>query len=204
MVLSNEVSAYGRSFHSMQATSQALHPMQVVVSISLQTCSSLWVPSPGTGPACPEMRWIRSVAWLMAAPLDLFQLHQEALELRGERIGVHHRWAEQVGRVARRTIGADAHVTPVNGDTDLVDLLAVNQHGFDALGHIRTGHIGTARAADADAFASAQPQRICQLGRDFNEWFRNQLDVHRVVLGPVMVVLGEPVSRADDVEFLRI
>src|SRR5206468_1244610 len=47
-VLSKTVSPNGRSFHSMQATSQALQPMQVVVSMSLQTVYSRWVPSPGT------------------------------------------------------------------------------------------------------------------------------------------------------------
>jgi hypothetical protein len=35
----------------MQATSQALQPMHVVVSMSLQTWNSRWVPSPGTAPA---------------------------------------------------------------------------------------------------------------------------------------------------------
>jgi len=49
----------------MQATSQALQPMQVVVSISLQTVSSRCVPSPGTLPAWPEIFWMRSVAWLI-------------------------------------------------------------------------------------------------------------------------------------------
>jgi hypothetical protein len=39
----------------MQATSQALQPMQVVVSMSLQTMGSRWVPSPGILPACPEI-----------------------------------------------------------------------------------------------------------------------------------------------------
>ena len=39
----------------MQATSQALQPMQVVVSMSLQTVYSRWVSSPGTLPACPEI-----------------------------------------------------------------------------------------------------------------------------------------------------
>ena len=45
----------GMSFHSTQATSQALQPMQVVVSISLQSFSWRCVPSPGTGPGWPEI-----------------------------------------------------------------------------------------------------------------------------------------------------
>src|SRR5207249_8944234 len=54
-VLSKTVSPNGRSFHSMQATSQALQPMQVVVSMSLHTVYSRCVSSPGTLPAWPEI-----------------------------------------------------------------------------------------------------------------------------------------------------
>src|SRR5260370_39860576 len=52
-------------FHSRQATSHALQPMQVVVSMSLQTCSARFTPSPGTGPGWPEILTISSVAWLI-------------------------------------------------------------------------------------------------------------------------------------------
>ena len=54
-VLSKVVCVNGMSFHSTQATSQALQPMQVVVSISLQTVNPRWVSSPGTVPAWPEI-----------------------------------------------------------------------------------------------------------------------------------------------------
>src|SRR5262245_66347401 len=43
-----------RSFHSWHATSQALHPMQVVVSMSLATCGACRTPVGGAGLA--EMR----------------------------------------------------------------------------------------------------------------------------------------------------
>src|SRR5260370_42251454 len=62
-------------FHSRQATSQALPPMQVVVSLSLQTCSARFTPSPGTGPACPEILTISSVAWLIYILYALFSLY---------------------------------------------------------------------------------------------------------------------------------
>jgi hypothetical protein len=42
----------GMLFHSTHATSQALQPMHVVVSINLQTASSRCVSRPGTLPGC--------------------------------------------------------------------------------------------------------------------------------------------------------
>ncbi len=47
--------AKGMSFHSTQATSQALQPMQVVVSTSLQTSRSRCMPWPGEGLVWPEI-----------------------------------------------------------------------------------------------------------------------------------------------------
>src|SRR5208282_4711623 len=95
-VLSKTVAPKGRSFHSMQATSQALQPMQVVVSISLQTVSWRWVSSPGTVPACAEIFWMRSAAWLMAALLRFLYFDQEALKFRGMRVGINDRRRQHV------------------------------------------------------------------------------------------------------------
>src|SRR6476661_79196 len=60
-VLSKVVCWNGMSFHSTHATSHALHPMQVVTSMYLQTSSSRCTPRPGTVPECPEMLLICSV-----------------------------------------------------------------------------------------------------------------------------------------------
>ena len=49
------------SFHSTQATSHALQPIQIVVSISLQTSGSRCTSKPGEGPECPEICLICSV-----------------------------------------------------------------------------------------------------------------------------------------------
>src|SRR5208282_492050 len=53
--MSNVVGENGKSFHSAQATSHALQPMQVVVSTSLQTSRSRCMPRPGEGPEWPEI-----------------------------------------------------------------------------------------------------------------------------------------------------
>src|SRR5208337_4775313 len=53
--LSKVVGVNGMSFHSTQATSQALQPMQVVVSTSLQTSRSRCMPKPGEGLVWPEI-----------------------------------------------------------------------------------------------------------------------------------------------------
>src|SRR3981081_4277619 len=60
-VLAKVVCWNGMSFHSTQATSHALQPMQVVTSMYLQTSSSRWTPSPGVGTIWPELSLICSV-----------------------------------------------------------------------------------------------------------------------------------------------
>jgi hypothetical protein len=52
----------------MQATSQALQPMQVVVSISLATSRSRLRPTAGVGPGWAEILTTSRLAWLMASP----------------------------------------------------------------------------------------------------------------------------------------
>src|ERR1700687_1130855 len=115
------------AFHSTHATSHALQPMHVVVSTSLQTVSSRCVPAPGIVPGCPEILCMRSVAWLMSAPLCLFHFHQKTLELRRVRVRIHDRRRKQVHQRLRRLsfILGDAPVAPVNGNPYLIGLFAV-------------------------------------------------------------------------------
>ena len=54
------------SFHSTQATSQALQPMHVVTSMYLQTSSCRCTPAPGVLPEWPEICLIWSVPLGMA------------------------------------------------------------------------------------------------------------------------------------------
>src|SRR3954466_11107348 len=134
------------SFHSTHATSHALQPMHVVTSMYLQTSSSRCTPRPGTGPGCAEINLICSVPVGMDyafftgptdGPLDFFKLHHESLELGCVRVGVHHRRRQQVDAVPCRSarVFRDAAIPPMNGDANLIRLLAVNHHRFDAPRH---------------------------------------------------------------------
>src|SRR5215475_14877152 len=90
-----------RSFHSWHATSQALQPMQVVVSISLTTCGASRTPVAGEGLAeillismlLGMIFYLRNCSGLPAAVVtyllssNLLQLHQKGLVFRGRRIG---------------------------------------------------------------------------------------------------------------------
>ena len=44
----------------------------------------------------------------------------------------------------------------------------------------------------------ADPQVLCQLLGNLHEWLRHKLHVHRIVLRPVVIVLGHSVRRADN------
>src|SRR5271165_2342833 len=121
----------GMSFHSTQATSHALQPMQVVVSMSLQSSSSRCMPSPATGPGWAEICWICSVLRSPISRLLRFlKLHEEALEFRCVSIGIGHRRGESIGRHLRCPVQilGNPLEAPVNGKTDLVELFAVNHH----------------------------------------------------------------------------
>src|SRR5262245_21456072 len=77
-----------RSFHSWQATSQALQPMQVVVSISVTTCGASRTPVAGEGLA--EILLISMLLGMILYLLssNLLQLHQKGLVFRGRRVGI--------------------------------------------------------------------------------------------------------------------
>src|ERR1700730_4064397 len=135
----------------MQATSQALQPMQVVVSMSLHTVYSRWVSSPGMLPAWAEIFWMRSVACLMTRSLFL-NLHEETLELGCVGVGVDDRGGESVGERFRcfAFVLGDTSIAPMEGDSDLVSLLAVDLHRLDALGYHGFGDVVAARTWDFD------------------------------------------------------
>src|SRR5229473_1646794 len=90
------------SFHSTHATSQALQPMQVVVSTSLQTSRSRCMPWPAEDPEWPEIisacSALRSAIFhprlLVERPslhgLSFFDLHQKAFELGRKCIWINH------------------------------------------------------------------------------------------------------------------
>src|SRR5947199_7517657 len=132
----------------MQATSQALQPMQVVVSISLATSNSRLRPTPGTGPGWAEIRRISRLAWLVAVISGLLDFHQEALELGRVGVGIENGGRQPVDQGFRvpLLVLLDAAEALMDRDADLVDLLAVDHHRLDALGDERLGDVEAPRA----------------------------------------------------------
>src|SRR5712692_2399352 len=88
----------GRSFHSWQATSQALQPIHVLVSIILQTSGAVRIPAEAVEVAETLLR--SSVLPAIGHPLHLLQLHEEALVFRSERVGVYDSRSHQIGHRA--------------------------------------------------------------------------------------------------------
>src|SRR5216684_1222505 len=187
-VLLKTVSPKGRSFHSIHATSQALHPMHVVVSMSLQAVNPRWASSPGTLPACPDIFWMRSVAWLIEF-LRFLQLHEKALEFRCVSVGIKYRRRQQIHqrpRVLAFVLG-DAPITLMNGNADLVDLLSVDHHRLEPLRDHRFCDVLPADAGDFHFFAARESHFLRHLRGYLDKWLRHQLHVHRIVLRPVVV-----------------
>ena len=90
----------------------------------------------------------------------------------------------------------------MNRQTDLEHFLAVDLHRTNAPGNHSFRDVMAARAGDLDLLASADAHSVGQFCRHLDKRFRNELDVHWIVFRPVVIVLGEPVGRADDIESL--
>src|SRR5262249_6356357 len=159
----------------------------------------------GVPPRWPEIALISKFPLLMAYLLCLLDVHQKTLELWRVSVRVDHRGRKQVGRCALvfRTPIVNAAIAPVDGNADLEGFLAGNHHLLDAFGHHRLAVISTSGAADLDLVASLDSLLRRQLLRYFHKRLRNQLHVHGVVLGPVVVMLGYAVSGAGVREFIR-
>src|ERR1051326_8752848 len=108
--------------------------MHVVVSISLATRSPRCVPAPGTVPACPEMACTLKVDLLIGGASYLLHLHQKPLELRCERVRINRRRRQHIRRSQRGLafILGDSAIAPVNRNADLLGLLPVDAHRYDA------------------------------------------------------------------------
>src|SRR6266436_356772 len=199
-VLSKVVSANVYPFHSRQATSHALQPMQVVVSTSLQTCSARSTPAPGTVPAWPEIFTIWSDAWFI--PLCLFDLHKKALELRRECVWIYHSWAKSIGNGSRvpRFVFLNTAIALMNRYTDLEDSLAIDHHGLDAFRNECLRDVEASRARQLHRLAAFDAKFVSQLNRNLDEGFGNEFDIHWIILCPIVIVFGQPVRCADHVE----
>src|SRR5277367_3681037 len=108
--------------------------MHVVVSTSLQTWNSRLTSTPGAAPTCPEILIISVEAWLIVRSLCLLDFHEEAFGFGSMRVGIGNSGRQQIGR--RPGISSFVFVNPaealMDGQTNLVDLFAVNHHGLQA------------------------------------------------------------------------
>src|ERR1700674_259014 len=102
---------------------------------------------------------MRSVAWLMSALLRFLDLHQKALEFRCIRVWIKDRRRKEIRQRPRvlAFVLDDSPVALMDGETDLVDLFAVDHHRLDAFGDHRLRDILTADAGDFYFFAAVQP-----------------------------------------------
>src|SRR5919106_632226 len=132
------VSSVSRSFHSLHATSHALHPMQRSMSTNLETSTPLMVWSRRmlvSEEGVADLRLIVRPSVAMATPLGLLDVDQESLELRRGGGGVPYVGRQEVGHLSRLALAVARRVVPVHGDADLVDDLVAQPERTHALRH---------------------------------------------------------------------
>ena len=88
----------------------------------------------------------------------------------------------------------------MNRHTDLIGLFAVDHHRLDSFGDHRFRDVDATRAGHFYFLTTGDSHFVRELCRHFDEWLRHKLNIHRIVLGPIVIVLGETVSSADNVE----
>src|SRR5216683_6841459 len=144
------------------------------------------------------------VTHLMPSFLCLLDLHQKTFELRRVSVWIDRRGRKLINRIKRGLafVLLDAAIAPVNGNADLIGLLAVDHHRLDALSDHSLGDILAASTADLDFLAATNSHLVGELRRNFDERLRHKLHVHGIVLSPVVIMLGETIRRADDIETL--
>src|SRR5580704_6827603 len=191
-----------RSFHSMQATWQALQPMHLVVSMSLAT-----PPPAGAWRICgervvvAERRTIsRDCNAMAVGPLRFLDLDEERLELRRLRVAIAHDGREGVGEEAGFCQSLEA---PVNGDADVVQRLALDLQRLQALGHYCNGPDVAAIRAHLHRVPARDAQLLAEHFAELHELFGLDDGVQAYVLGPVVEVFGETVSGRRVREFRR-
>src|SRR5437879_1405489 len=103
-------------------------------------------------------------------PLSLLSLDEKAFELGRIRVGVNHGRREHVNGVQGRLplVFCNPAVTPVNGNPDLIRLLAVNHHGLDTARDHSLGNVLAAGAAHFDFVTPAHPEIARQFNGNFD------------------------------------
>src|SRR6266481_5086330 len=105
---------------------------------------------------------MRSVSWLISAPLRFLDLHQKALEFRCIRVRIIDRRRKKIRqrpRVLTFVLG-DSPEALVDLEADLVDPFAIDHHWLDALGDHRLRDILAADARDFYFFTAVDPQVV--------------------------------------------
>src|SRR5262249_14948864 len=147
-----------------QATSQALQPMQVVVSMYFETVGMLRRPErlPRTE---AEERRISRFCTLMAASSNLLDFDLERLVLGRPDVWFEHRGSQEVGE------WPDAHPreAPVDGEADLPDVFSVHVQRSEAPGHERLALDRAAGARDLDHLLVGDPLLFGHRLRDLEE-----------------------------------
>src|SRR5207253_1094639 len=154
----NSSPSSGMTFHSLHATSHALQPMQIVVSVKK--------PCRGFGSAY--------VAWPSALTVGLHELRQrrpartsprpDVARRRLHLLDVDVRVEDDRVDVVRRVALRQAAVAPVVRQPDLVDLASLHLERRDALGHHDAGLDRSARGDDRRPTAVLEPALLRELG----------------------------------------
>src|ERR1700686_1615896 len=183
-----------RSFHSIQATWQALQPMHLVVSMSFATWPVYAPRTWGSGSVGAERRTMSRDCNGIYTLLDLLDLDQERLEFRRLRVRVADRRRQRVGQ--EPGLG-HPHEAPMDGHPDRVHDFAVDIQGADAFGHHRHRLDVAAVRTDLDALAVGDADFLGQRFADFHKLLRLEDRVQACMLGPIMEMLGEAVGGGD-------
>src|SRR5262249_31088781 len=146
---------------------------------------------------------LKSLTWHRRSS-GFLHFHQKTFELWCVSVRIDSCWREQVRRVERRLafILFNPAITPVDRNADLEGLLTVDHHRLYSLCDHSLGNVLIAGAGYFDLLAPSNAHLIRKLSGNFDEGLGNELHVHRIVLGPVVVMLSQPIGSANHVEAL--
>ena len=90
----------------------------------------------------------------------------------------------------------------MNWNAYLKRFFAVDHHRLDAFGNHRFSDVLAAGAGDFYFLAAGNSHLVSKLRGHFDERFRHELHIHRIVLRPIVIVLSQSIGCADHVESL--
>src|ERR1044072_1900044 len=156
------------------------------------------------GPRSPESEMFVDYS-SPPSSLGFLEFYKKTFELRCVSIWINRGGRKRICRSQRCLpfLFRYPAIAPVNGYANLISLLAVNHHRLNAFGYHRFRDINTTGTGDSDFFAARDSHLIGELRRHFDKRLGYKLHIHPIVLGPVMIMLGQPIGRADDIEAFR-